>query len=45
MILACVGDTIGYNNAKWEFNYDSYSIIDDLRVRTNGMGILALNIN
>ena len=26
MVLACVGDTIGFKNGKWEFNYNGRSI-------------------
>lgn len=44
MVLACVGDTIGYKNAKWEFQKDGGVVEKEIYERTFGKGILALKV-
>ena len=45
MILAAVGDAIGYKNASWEFNTSSILIHQEMMALTNNKGPLALKIS
>lgn len=44
MLLAAVGDAMGYCSGKWEFNRNGVSIHEDMMRITNKKGIGALNI-
>jgi ADP-ribosylarginine hydrolase len=45
MLLAAVGDAMGYKNGSWEFNYSSTLIHKDMMQLTNGKGPLHLKIS
>ena len=42
MLLAVVGDAIGYKRGHWEFNKDPHAIHQDMMKITNGQGVLKL---
>jgi hypothetical protein len=42
MMLAAVGDAIGFKRGHWEFNYNGVLIHEDMIKITNGKGVLAL---
>lgn len=44
MILAAVGDAIGYKNGSWEFNTSSQLIHKEMMTITQNKGPLALKI-
>lgn len=44
MILAAVGDAMGYKNGSWEFNTSSSLIHKEMMEITKNKGPLALNI-
>lgn len=44
MLLAAVGDAIGYKNGSWEFNFSSKLIHQDMMNITGGKGPLHLKI-
>ena len=43
MILAGVGDAMGYRSGSWEFCASTSKILKDLNELTNGKGVLALD--
>jgi len=43
MILAGVGDAIGFRNGKWEFNYDGQDIHRELEEEIGGLEKLSVN--
>lgn len=45
MLLAAVGDAIGFRKGIWEFNYNGESIHEDMHRITNGKGINSLVID
>jgi ADP-ribosylarginine hydrolase len=44
MVLAAVGDAMGYKNGSWEFNTSSKLIHKEMMTITNGKGPLAIKI-
>lgn len=44
MLLAAVGDAIGYRGGSWEFNYDGPYIHRDMMKITKQKGVLALQV-
>ena len=45
MLLAAIGDSIGYKRGQWEFCFDSAAIHANMMQLTNGKGVLALELN
>jgi ADP-ribosylarginine hydrolase len=45
MLLAAVGDAIGYKRGSWEFNQDGPAIHKEMLKITEGKGVLKLEIN
>ena len=45
MILACVGDAMGYKNGDWEFLTNSKILHQKMMELTDNKGPLALNID
>ena len=45
MILAAVGDAMGYHNGRWEFNMNGQSIHQEMMAMTNKKGPLELTID
>jgi ADP-ribosylarginine hydrolase len=44
MLLAATGDIIGYRDGRWEFNYNTANIHDEMMKLTDNKGIRALSI-
>lgn len=42
MVLAAVGDAVGYKRGLWEFNYDGMDIHKQMMELTNQRGVLKL---
>jgi len=45
MLLSGVGDAMGYNNGRWEFNHSGAAILQELNTITGGVGVKALNVS
>ena len=45
MVLAAVGDAMGYKNGDWQFLTNSTILHEDMMKITNGKGVLALKID
>lgn len=45
MVLAAVGDAMGYHRGHWEFTYHGFDIHQDMMRITKGQGIKALKID
>ena len=45
MLLAAVGDAMGYKNSSWEFNFSSTLIHKEMMEITKGKGPLHLKLN
>jgi len=45
MLLSGVGDALGYNNGRWEFNYSGAAILQELNIMTGGAGVTVLNLS
>ena len=45
MLLAAVGDSIGYRNGRWEFCFNGEDIHRELDILTKGKGVSALHVN